>query len=152
MRKTDVRLTPIWRRAVVVGSLLLASAAIAGCGASASADVKNCLASSPVSFEQTQGEPRTYKDLELTVSCTPRHSFELTELNQSGDYPVLAVQHGGKDTCLHRQFKAKGETCVLELAFEPSNNTGAYSSYFYFQYAGERETFVATATGTIARA
>ncbi|HSZ05713.1 MAG TPA: hypothetical protein VK778_11035 [Solirubrobacteraceae bacterium] len=152
MNKTDARFTPIWRRAAVIGSLLLVAAAIAGCGATASADVKDCLASSPVSFEQTQGQPRTYKDLELTVSCSPGHSFELTELKEGEDYPVLAVQHGGKDTCLHRRFKAKGERCVLELAFEPSNKPGAYSTYFYFQYAGEDETFIATATGTIAPA
>jgi hypothetical protein len=152
MRSADVRLTPIWRRVVVIGSLLLVVAAITGCGATASADVKDCLASAPLSFEQTQGEPRTYRDLELTVSCNPRGSFELTELSEGEDYPVLAVRHGGRDTCLHRQFKAKGERCVLELAFEPSNNPGAYSTYFYFQYAGERETFIATATGTIAPA
>jgi hypothetical protein len=134
------------------GSFLLAAAAIAGCGATASADVKDCLASSPLSFEQKQGAPRTYKDLELTVSCSPKHSFALAELSEGGDYPVMAVQRGGKDTCLHRQFKAKGERCVLELAFAPSDGPGPYWTYIYFQYAGEHETLIATVTGRIAPA
>ena len=134
MRVTVVCLTKARHGAVLAGSLLLAAAGVVGCGATATADVSNCLAGSPVSFERSQGDPRTYHDLELTVSCSPTHPFELAEVSEGGDYPVLAVQRNGKNTCLHRQFKAKGEKCAIEIAFEPNNQPGDYGTDIYFGY------------------
>ncbi len=65
---------------------------------------------------------------------------------------MLAVQHGGKDTCLHRQFKAKDEKCTIAVMFEPSGRPGAYETDIYFQYAKENETFIARVTASIKKA
>jgi hypothetical protein len=142
------------RRSFALGASVMAVAAgAAGCGgATTSAYVSNCLSSSLVSFERTQGEPRTDQNLELTVSCDPKRPFELSEVSESGDYPVLAVQHGGTDTCLHRQLKAKGEKCAIQVSFEPKNGPGQYATEIFFQYAGENETFIARVSGSIAAA
>jgi len=132
--------------------LMLAVAGVVGCGATTSADVKNCLSSSVVSLEKRQGEPRTYDNLELTVSCSPKHPFELAEVSESGDYPVLAVHRGGTNTCLHRLLKAKGDKCAIELEFDPGNQPGDYATDIYFQYAKENEVFIAPVTGVIQKA
>jgi hypothetical protein len=138
--------------AVLAASLLLVAAGVAGCGGGTStADVRNCLSAPVVSFQQARGAPRTYKSLEVTVSCNPPHPFEVSEVSEGVDYPVLMIQHGGEDTCVGRLFRAKGEDCAVQVAFEPSsnNNVGGYETSVFFQYAHENETFIASLVGRI---
>ena len=129
--------------------LALLATGAAGCAATTSAYVGNCLGASVVAFQSKQGDPRIYQNLDVTVSCNPKHPFELSEVSESGDYPVLAVQRGGTDTCLHRQFKAKGEKCAIQVAFEPNSKPGEYATLIFFQYAHENETFITAVAGNI---
>ena len=146
-----MRAIAVWRRgAGLAAALALSATGVVGCAATTTtADVRDCLVGSPLSFARRQGEPRAYGNLELTVSCSPKHPFELSEVSEGGDYPVLAVQRGGRNTCLHRRFKARGERCAVEVTFAPNNGLGRYWTEVYFQYAGEDEVFIATVTGDI---
>jgi hypothetical protein len=115
--------------------------------------VGNCITGPPPKYlEQSEGQPRVHVHLELEVSCSPTHPFELSEVETSADSSVIGVEKGGVDTCIHKAFKAKGERCTTEMFFEPRNAAGPYDTYVVFQYAGEKETYVTRVDGRIRKA
>jgi hypothetical protein len=150
MKALLLEMRAIARSAVVgAGSLVIASC-VASCGGSASTKISDCLKGSLVLFEEAHGSSRTYQPLRLEVTCSPAHPFALSEIGESGDEPVLALERGGRNTCLHRLFRAKGENCLVEVFFDPRNPPGEYYTFLNFKYAGEFETYTIRMVGYIA--
>jgi hypothetical protein len=133
--------------------LTLIAVCLVSCGSKTPvAMISNCFTSPLRYLEPKEGQPRVRVDLELVVSCNATHPFELSEVATSGDSPVLGIEQGGVDTCLHKQFKTRGERCTLQMFFDPRNQPGPYETIITFQYAGENETYIARVSGYIRKA
>jgi hypothetical protein len=133
----------------VLAVLLLGAGILASCGHAASAVISDCIKGPANYLERNEGQPRVHIRLELEVSCHPAHSFELSEVETSADSSVIGIEKRGSDTCIHKEFKARGEKCTIEMFFEPKNPAGPYDTYVTFQYAGETATYITRVDGYI---
>lgn len=141
----------------VLAICLLCLAAYAGLsGASASAEVTNCITGeNPHDFGgRPEGSPKVLYDLELEVSCKPAHAFKLNaptadEVEGIGNESVLGIQSGGTDTCTGRNFTTQGEKCKVEVFFDPNHLHGSYATILTFQYEAMEEKWLTALFGEI---